>query len=103
MLVVLALVACDEEPAPLRSPDGQWVLTPKINDSRSDPTSYRCLRIEIRDASGKVVFSEQTHASVRMKWNARWLGSNRFEIDSSDVGTLRWRRRADGGWRRERR
>ena len=106
LLVALALagaVACDDRP-PVRipSPDARHSFVARVNQSKADSGKYLCLRVQIVDAQGRIRYDEQTGASARMAWNARWTGPRRVELDSSDIGFLAWRMKADGEWERER-
>jgi len=105
LLVAVALagaVACDDRP-PVRipAPDARHTFVATVNQSKADRGKYLCLRVQILDAQGRVRYEEQTGASARMGWHATWTGPRRVELDSSDIGFLAWRMRADGEWERD--
>ena len=106
LLAAVALaagIACGSGgPVRIPAPDGRHMFVAQVNESRADMTKYLCLRIQIADADGRVRYEEQTGASARMTWHARWTGARRIELDSSDVGLLAWRMRPGGEWERER-
>jgi len=104
MLMVIGLMAlcgCSSRtPTPeLKSPDGQLVLVTSINTSQADMTKYLCVKFEIRDSSGTVLYQEQTGASTRMKWRMYWDGNRRVVLESSDIGTYAWEQQPDGKWK----
>ena len=101
-LVLAGGVGCrDRDPVRIPSPDGRHTLVASVNESRADRTKYLCLRVQIVDAQGRVRYDEQTGASSRLAWRASWAGPGRVELDSSDIGRLAWRLRADGEWERD--
>ena len=88
-------------PAPVPSPDGSMTLHTRVEQSRADPRTYLCVIFEVRDKSGRVLHSENTRASDRMRWEMSWVTNERVRLRSSDIGTYEWRRQADGKWVRE--
>ena len=87
--------------APIPSPDGSMTLHARIEQSRNDPVTYRCVIFEIRDGSGRILHTENTRASDTMRWKMSWVSDNRIRLESSDIGTYEWIRQADGDWVRE--
>ncbi len=73
-------------------------LHTRIESSRADPGAYLCVIFEIRDRSGRVLYSENTRASDTMRWDLAWVSNNRIRLESSDIGRYDWRRQADGTW-----
>lgn len=73
-------------------------LHTRVEPSRADPGAYRCVVFEVRDRAGRVVHSENTRASDYMRWDISWASDHLIRLRSSDIGTLHWRRGADGGW-----
>ena len=106
LLTALALsagMACGSRPlVRIPAPDARHTFVATVNESRADATKYLCLRVQIVDAEDRVRYEEQTGASARMAWHARWVDARRVELDSSDIGLLAWRMKPDGGWERER-
>ncbi len=99
IMVILILPGCAPTPSKsIPSPDGRLALVTSVNRSKADVTTYLCVRFQIVDSTGKVLYEEQTHASDRMRWKMSWEGSDRVVLDSSDIGTLAWERQADGSW-----
>ena len=98
--VVASLAGCSRPRtlAPLKSPDGTMTLVPGVNASHADPVTYGCVQFTIQDAHGKVLHREQTHAADRMRWSLAWSGNDKVILNSSDIGTSAWQRRADGKW-----
>ncbi len=86
-------------PEPIKSPDGKLVLVTSVNTSKADMTKYLCVKFEIRDSSGAVLYQEQTGASTRMKWRMYWDGNRRVVLESFDIGTYAWEQQPDGKWR----
>ncbi len=82
------------------SPDGRLVLVTMVNTDRTDPTIYLCVRFQILDDSGHILYEEQTRASARMRWTMRWDGNERVVLESSDIGTYVWERGSDGRWQK---
>lgn len=80
------------------SPDGRLFLIPAINTDKTDPRVYLCVKFEIRDSAGRLLYTEQTRASARMRWSMRWDGNERVVLESSDIGTYAWERGHDGQW-----
>jgi hypothetical protein len=94
------LLGCSQRTAAL-SPDGSLTLVTTIEHSRQDPTAYSCVVFEIRDRAGRILHRENTHASDTMRWTMAWESNTRVRLDSSDIGTYRWSRQQDEGWRKE--
>ncbi len=82
------------------SPDGRLVLVTTVNTDRTDPTVYLCVKFQILDDSGHILYEEQTRASARMRWTMRWDGNARVVLESSDIGTHVWERGSDGRWQK---
>ena len=80
------------------SPDGNLTLITSINRSKEDPTKYLCVKFQIVDSTGKMLYEEQTGASDRMRWSMRWEDNQRVVLDSSDIGTIVWEQQADESW-----
>jgi hypothetical protein len=102
-LLFLLTSGCRGRPghAPIPSPDGSMRLHTRVEQSRSDPATHLCVIFEIRDSSGRILYSENTKASDVMRWRMSWVGDDRIRLESSDIGTYHWRRQADGGWVKE--
>ncbi len=98
--ILFLLLGCTETASnnSIPSPDGSLTLVTSINRSKDDLTKYLCVRFQIVDSAGKVIYEEQTGASDRMRWSMQWDGNDRIVLDSSDIGTLVWERQADGIW-----
>ena len=92
LLLCLFLGACSR-PVILRSPDGSMTL-------KADPGEHRGVVLSIYDGAGKLMHSENTRASDVQGWTVRWVDNSTILLDSSDIGYMRWRRQADGSWRR---
>jgi hypothetical protein len=102
LISCLLLAGCARHgPAPVPSPDGSMTLHTRVEQSRSDLSSYLCVIFEVRDKSGRVLHSENTRASDRMRWEMSWVTNERVRLKSSDIGTHDWRRQADGKWVKE--
>lgn len=85
-------------PKPIYSINGLKAIFPTINYSDEDPTTYLCVKFEIKDIqSGKSLYTVQTHASDRMRWSFYWIGNDFVKLDSSDIGTYCWREQ-NGRW-----
>jgi hypothetical protein len=63
--------------------------------------SRLCVIFEVRDTSGRILHTENTLASDRMRWYMSWVSNDRIRLKSSDIGTYYWQRRADGSWQKE--
>lgn len=85
--------------APIASPDGKYSLVTSVNQSKTDPTKYLCVILEIHDAQGILVGKVQTGASDRMRWNVAWDSKNRIWLKSADIGTHYCELQADGQWK----
>jgi len=102
LISCLLLAGCARHgPAPVSSPDGSMTLHTRVEQSRSDPRTYLCVIFEVRDKSGRVLHSENTGASDRMRWEMSWVTNERIRLKSSDIGTYYWRRQADQRWVKE--
>ncbi len=82
------------------SPNGNLTLITSINRSKEDLTKFLCVKFQIIDSTGRVLYEEQTGASDRMRWNMRWEDNQHVVLDSSDIGTIIWEQQADGSWRK---
>jgi len=80
------------------SPDGTRLLICTVNPDRSDATKYLCVRFRVIVPDVREECNIQTGASHTMRWSMRWDGNDAVVLESSDIGTLRWRRAADGTW-----
>jgi hypothetical protein len=102
-LILVGGAGCGDlrPPVQVPSPDGKHTLVASVNESKADRRKYLCLRIQIVDTQGRVRYEEQTGASSRMAWRASWAGPGRVKLDSSDIGPLAWRLKADGEWERD--
>ena len=99
---VFVLAACSPKgKPPLLSPDGSRTLHTSVEPSNKDPTIYGCVIIEIRDKTGAVIFSENSHASAFHRWGISWISNDQFRLKSSDIGTSTWTRQSDGRWTKE--
>jgi hypothetical protein len=103
LALLVAISACltgcgPSPPKSFVSPDGKRTLTTVINQSRTDPTKYLCVKFKITDASGKVEFEHQTGVSDVMRWSIAWEGNDKFMLRSSDIGNQAWWIGRDGLW-----
>ncbi len=99
--MLFLLLGCTERRSnSISSPDGSLTLVTSINDSQEDPTKYLCVKFQIVDSTGMVLYEEQTGASDRMRWSMQWDGNQRVVLNSSDIGTVAWEQQADGLWRK---
>jgi len=71
-----------------------------IGADKTDPPAYLCVKFEIQDSAGQLLYAEQTRASARMRWSVGWDGNERVVLESSDIGTYAWERGSDGQWHR---
>jgi len=103
LLILGSLAGCiwpkSDSESSIPSPDGRFVLVTTINRDKTDPTVYLCVKLKILDDSGNVLYEEQTRASDRMRWTAKWDGNERVVLESSDIGTYVWELGRDGQWR----
>ncbi|REK18613.1 MAG: hypothetical protein DWQ42_19545 [Planctomycetota bacterium] len=81
---------------PVASPDGTWVVTPSVNRSKADRTTYLCIAFEVTDAAGNPLHQVQSNANDRMKWALGWYDNDTIVLASSDVGTSAWQLTANG-------
>jgi len=98
---LILLVGCSHKMPTMLSPDGSMNLVTSVEQSRQDPQAYLCVVFEIRDQTGKTLYRENTHASVRMRWNMSWASNDRIRLDSSDIGTHYWTKQPDGSWKKD--
>ncbi len=84
----------------LNSPDQSLLLTTRVNHNKSDLSRYLCVIVDIRESNeaGKIIHSEITPASARMRWSIKWEGNDRIILDSSDVGEVIIYRNEGGLW-----
>jgi hypothetical protein len=102
VIACLVLAGCARQGrAPVASPDGSMTLHTRVEQSQKDRGAYLCIVFEIRDASGRVLHSENTRASDVMRWDMFWITNDRIGLKSSDIGTFYWQRQADGSWKKE--
>ena len=101
--LVLLIAGCGSRgtPPPIPSPDGSMTLHTRIEQSKADLVKYLCVIFEIRDRTGRVIHTENTGASDRMRWNLSWVSNDRIRLKSSDIGTYEWKRLSDGTWAKE--
>ena len=85
------LVGCGSMLKPVErvaSPAGTYVVAAIPNDSKSDPTKYRCIRLVLMDRSGRTLSALQTSASDGQKWAIGWMTTGEVVVlQSSDIGT----------------
>jgi hypothetical protein len=99
LLATVALCGCARKPQPpVSSPDGSMSLHTWIEESKSNPTTYLCVVFRIRDARGRFLHEENTHASDGMRWRMSWISNECVRLDSSDIGTCFWEIQPDGSW-----
>ena len=98
----LVLAACSPKSSPpLPSPDGLLTLHTSVESSRSDPTLYGCVIIEVHDKTAKVLHRENTGASDFQRWDIAWTSNDKFRLTSSDIGTYTWTRQPDATWKKQ--
>lgn len=107
IILLLTLFGCrgqtrqyDDFPQVIHSADNQLVLVIDLNQSKSDPTKYLCLKFTIQDTNGNVLYQEQTGASVMTRWEMAWDKDNRVWLNSADIGTYYWEQQAEGMWKK---
>ena len=66
-------------------------LTPSVNQSKADPTTYLCVAFDIHDKSGTLLHGIQSNASDISKWAIGWFDDTTIVLYSSDIGTYAWR------------
>lgn len=99
IVMLFLLLGCTERRShSVSSPDGTLTLITSINNSQEDPTKYLCVKFQIVDSTGRVLYEEQTGASNRMRWRIQWDGNTRVVLDSSDIGTVAWEQQVNGSW-----
>jgi len=81
--------------SPIPSPDGKYYLRTSTNKNKSDLKTYLCVQFDILAASGKRLYTCQTHASDRMGWSIEWTPTNGVLLRSSDIGNRSWIKRPD--------
>jgi hypothetical protein len=101
LLLLTAAGCAPKGQPPLTSPDGSLILVTSVENSHADPAAYLCVVFEIQDAKGKILHTENTHASDMSCWQMRWASNKQIVLQSSDVGTFRWSRQPDGTWKKE--
>ena len=70
------------------SPSGSFVVAAIPNDSKTDPTKYRCIRLVLMDQNGATLSAIQTGVSDGQKWAVGWMESQDvIVLQSSDIGT----------------
>lgn len=88
---ILLLTACGPFMKPtvrVESPDGDYVVAAIPNDSKSDPTKYRCIRLILENRNGNVLSALQTSVSDGQKWAVGWMETeNVIVLQSGDIGT----------------
>ncbi|HEY8666304.1 MAG TPA: hypothetical protein VIL86_06550 [Tepidisphaeraceae bacterium] len=89
--------------APLKSPDGKYVLVTSIASAEVKNKPADCVKFEIRDGAGagagRPLFEQQTVARVRFPWRMGWDVKNRVWLTSNDIGVKYWEPDGAGGWR----
>ena len=71
------------------SPDGKRTLLIDVNMERG--LGYLCVKFTILNSSGGYEYKTQTVASDRMNWSMKWEGNDCVVLDSSDIGTYKWK------------
>ena len=67
------------------------------NDSKTDPTKYRCLKLVLMDQAGNTLSTIQTGASHYQKWAVGWMETGAIVVlQSSDIGTLAYSIESNG-------
>lgn len=80
----------------ISSPSGKFQIKTSINQDKSDPTRYLCVKIYLLDTKGNELAQLQTGASDRMKWATGWMKEQDIIVlDSSDIGTHAWEIKAN--------
>ncbi|HSY74442.1 MAG TPA: hypothetical protein VK810_03145 [Dongiaceae bacterium] len=101
IFVLVLFAGCSQKMPTVMSPDSSMSLVTSVEQSQQDPQTYLCVVFEIRDQAGKILHRENTHASVRMRWNMSWESNNRIRLDSSNIGTHHWTKQLDGNWKKD--
>ena len=88
---MLVLVGCGRMMKPterVASPSGTLVVAAIPNDSKADPTKYRCIRLILEHRNGGALSAVQTSASDGQKWAVGWMPKGEtIVLQSSDIGT----------------
>jgi hypothetical protein len=85
------LVGCGPVMKPVErviSPSGAFLVAAIPNESKSDPTKWRCIRLILMDRSGATLSAVQTGVSDGQKWAVGWMETGDvIVLQSSDIGT----------------
>lgn len=103
VLMLALLPRCAPAPSSsssIPSPDGSLILVTSVNQSKDDPITYLCVKFQIVDSAGNLLYEEQTRASDRMRWSMHWEDNQHIVLDSSDIGTRVWEQQANGSWQK---
>lgn len=89
--VALLVWGCSRKEERNFSPSGQLYFVTSVEHSKSDPTTYLCVVLEIKSTNGATLLRENSRASATQRWRAYWASDNEVVLDSSDIGPVRWR------------
>jgi hypothetical protein len=88
---MLFLIGCSPMMRPaerVASPSGTFVVAAISNESKSDPTKYRCIRLILEHRNGNSLSAVQTGTSDDHKWAVGWMPTGDIVVlQSSDIGT----------------
>ncbi len=62
-------------------------LVTSLEQSRADPGAYLCVVFEVRDRSGRIVYTENTRASDQAAWQMNWVSPSKLCLRSSEIGS----------------
>lgn len=87
-------------PRTYASPNHHYLLTARVvTDSTAE--NYTHVILDIRDRAGKLLYTDDTHASNATGWSIQWVGNNRIMLNSGDIGMLYWQLSPSGQWENE--
>ena len=79
------------------SPTGDMIVAAVPNESKADPTKYRCLQLILMDHTGNTLSTIQTGASDGQKWAVGWMKTGSIVVlQSSDIGTQAYAAESNG-------
>jgi len=97
LLFTVVISGCDKTNK-IPSPDGNLILVTSINNSKEDITLYRCVKFEIQDLKGNILYKEQTRNANNMYWKMYWEGNDKVALTTGSLYTVFWQRKSSGKW-----